>query len=257
VRSLVRDPSRLAPSPNQTAVRFILDEFDGFERALSGAEVLALITPTDPRQVEREAALIAAAECAGIKRIIKVSVIGADLVSPISPFARWSGEIERALAASRVPHVVLRANFYMQNLLRQRQSIESGLYTEPLGDIRVALLDVGDMAAVAVAVAGGRFDGRALVLTGGEPLSGEEIAAKLASAMGHAVRFVSPDLESFKATLLGRGVPGWRVAAQVELYGAVLSGRAPHLAAVSPDVAVVTGRAPRTLEQFARLGFAG
>jgi uncharacterized protein YbjT (DUF2867 family) len=257
VRNLVRDPAHLVPQRGQTGAAFNLDDFAGFGEALSRVHVLALVTPADPRQVDRETELIAAAKRVGVARIIKVSVLGADLSQPISQFARWSGQIEKELAAAKVPYVVLRANLYMQNLLRQRQSIEAGSYVEPLGATRVTMLDVRDTAEVAVAVANGGYDGKALSLTGPEALAGPEVAAILSEATGHPVRFVSPDLESFKAALLSRGMPAWRLESQMELYGAVLGGRAPHLAAISSDVLATIGRPARTLKEFARSTFTG
>ena len=257
VRSLVRDPACLAPRPGQTRAAFNLDDFADFDAALSGVHLLALVTPADPRQVDRESELIGAAKRVGVARIIKGSVLGANLPQPITQFARWSGQIEKELAAANVPYVVLRANLYMQNLLRQRQSIEAGSYVEPLGATRVTMLDVRDIAEVAVAVANGGYDGKALNLTGPEALSGPEVAAILSEATGRPVRFVSPDLESFKATLLSRDMPAWRSRSQVELYDAVLGGRAPHLAAISSDVLATIGRPARTLKEFARSAFTG
>jgi uncharacterized protein YbjT (DUF2867 family) len=217
--------------------------------------VLGLVTPADPRQVEREAALITAASRAGIARIIKVSVMGAELAKPISQFARWSAEVEKVLSSAQIPYVVLRPNLYMQNLLRQRESIEAGKYVEPLGTTRVSLLDVRDTADVAVAAANGGFDGKALVLTGADALTGSEIAGVLSEATGRPVQFVSPDLESFEEMLRSRGMPAWRADSQLELYRAVQAGHAPHLAAVSPDLSAAIGKPPRTLKQFACSAF--
>jgi len=255
VRSLMRDPSRLTPRPNQTAERFDLDDTETYEPALAGADVLGLVTPPDLKQVERESALIAAAKRAGVQRIIKVSVIGADMPTPISQFARWSKEIEAILAAAQIPHVVLRSTTYMQNLLRQRKAIDAGTYTEPLGSARITSIDVRDTADAAVAVAGGGFDRRALVLTGSETLTGPEIAAVLSEGCGHPVRFVSPDLQSFKAALDAQGTPSWRADSHLELYGAIQGGRAPHLAVISHGFTTLTGKKPRTLLEFIRAEF--
>ena len=190
VRSLMRDPSRLTPRPNQTAQRFDLDDTETYEPALAGADVLGLVTPPDLKQVERESALIAA-----------------------------------------------------------------GTYTEPLGSARITFIDVRDTADAAVAVAGGGFDRRALVLTGSDALTGPEIAAVLSEGCGHPVRFISPDLQSFKAALDAQGAPGWRADSHLELYSDIQGGRAPHLAVISHDFTTLTGKKPRTLLEFIRAEF--
>lgn len=255
VRNLVRDPERLAPRMNRMGVAFDLDDRCSYEPALAGAEVLGLVTPAAPQQAEREIGLIKAAERSGLARIIRVSVMGAELAQPISPFARWAAEIDAALSHSNIPHVLLRANGYMQNLLRQRASIEAGHYVQPIGETAASYLDVRDIADVAVAAANGAFDGKVLTLTGPEALTGAQVATVLSDALGRPVSFVSPDLERFRAELIENGVPRWRVDALVEVSANILAGRGSHLSLVSPDVMVATGRPPRALRQFAKHAF--
>jgi NAD(P)H dehydrogenase (quinone) len=110
VRSLVRQPQQIAPRERLSAVAFDFDDPQSYEPALAGADVLALISPAQPKQVHWERDLIAAARRAGVSGIIKLSVIGADMPEPISFFARNAAESEKALRASGVPHIVLRSN---------------------------------------------------------------------------------------------------------------------------------------------------
>jgi len=255
VRNLIRDPERVAPRTNRTAAALDLDDRRSYEPALAGVDVLGLVTPAAPQQAAREIGLIEAAGRSGVARIIRVSVMGAELAQPISPFARWSAEIDAALSRSNIPHVLLRANGYMQNLLRQRGSIEAGLYVQPTGETAASYLDVRDIADVAVAAANGSFDGEVLTLTGPEALTGAQVAAVLSQAVGRPVRFVSPDLDWFGAELIQNGVPKWRVDALVEVHANILAGRGSHLSAVSPDVLAETGRPPRALRQFAEHAF--
>ena len=108
---------------------------------------------------------------------------------------------------------------------------------------------------MAVAVADGPFDGRALTLTGPAALTGEEIAATLSGVLCRPVRYTSPPLPQFRAALVERGLPAWQIDAFVELQEAVLEGRAPHLAVVTKDVEAATGRPPRSFAQFAAREF--
>ena len=117
---------------------------------------------------------------------------------PISFFARNAAQVEETLRRSGVPHIVLRPNGYMQNLLRQRASIEAGSLVEPLGAIAASHVDVHDLADVAVAIANGPFDGRALTLTGPAALTGEEMAATLSGVLRRPVRYVSPSPAQFR-----------------------------------------------------------
>jgi uncharacterized protein YbjT (DUF2867 family) len=255
VRNLVRAPQNIVQRPNLTAAAFDFDDTQGHAAALTGVDVLALITPALPRQVEWETALIGAARSARVAGIIKLSVIGAEMARPISFFARNAAQTEAALQASGVPHVILRPNGFMQNVLRQRASIVAGSYVEPSGATTASRIDVHDLADVAVAIADGPFDGRVLTLTGPEALTGEQMAATLTAVLGRPVRFISPPLPQFRAALTERGLPAWQIEAFVEVQDAVLAGRAPHLAVVTNEVAAVTGRPPRSFAAFAQREF--
>jgi uncharacterized protein YbjT (DUF2867 family) len=234
---------------------FDLDAPENFAAALDGVDVLTLTTPADPLQVERETTLIDAAVRAGVERIVKLSVIGAERAYKISPFARWHARIECALHASGVPYVILRPNFYMQNLLRQRDRILAGTYAEPLGDARVSYVDVRDIGRVAACVCDGGYDGQALTLTGSRALSGTDVAEALTRALDRDVAFASPDRRDVAVAMLERGRPLWHADATLELYRNVHHGRAPHVAAITGDVQRITGTPPRTLEAFAREAF--
>jgi uncharacterized protein YbjT (DUF2867 family) len=99
---------------------FDFDDQGSYEPALARVDVLALVSPARPEQVAWETAVIAAAHRSGVGGVIKLSVIGADMPEPISFFARNAAQTEEALGRSGVPHIILRPNGFMQNVLRQR-----------------------------------------------------------------------------------------------------------------------------------------
>jgi len=144
VRNLVRDPSKFSPRLDLEYVAFDLDDRRTYRPALVNTGLLALVTPADPRQSERELALIEAAERSGVQRILNLSVIGADLATPISAFARWQAPVEKALEGGATPYVTLRPNAFMQNLLLQKASIEAGRFIEPSESHRSSLIDARD-----------------------------------------------------------------------------------------------------------------
>ena len=154
----------------------------------------------------------------GVGRIIKLSVIGADFVCPISAFARWHAEVEDFLRTSELAHVILRPNFFMQNTLLQRASIETGIYAEPIAAGSISYVDIRDVADVAVAVSRGSLDDQALTLTGREAIGGERVSTFLSQVTGKRIQFVSPDLQSFRSLLADCKVPDWHIDALAELY---------------------------------------
>ena len=253
IRSLVRDPLKIESRPHLTATAFDFSDPQSHAPALAGVDVLALISPAQPNQVAWESALIAAAQRAAVGGIIKLSVLGAEMNAPISFFARNAAQTEQILRASGMPHVILRANGFMQNLLRQRAAIEAGNFIEPSGTTAASRIDVHDLADVAVASR--RFDGRALTLTGPAALtvrpdgrntlrrSGQACALYLAAAPAIPRRPGRARLAGMADRCLRRATRG----------GA--GRRAPHLAVVTKDVEANTGRPPRSFAQFAQREF--
>jgi len=257
VRNLVRFPERLPKRPGLEYARLELDDASTHQPALEGIHTLGLITPSHPDQVKREVGLIDAARQAGVRRIIKLSVIGAEFVCPISAFARWHADIEEILRTSDIPHVILRANFFMQNALLQGAPIEAGVYAEPIANHSISYVDVRDIADVAVAVAGGAFDDQALTLTGREAIGGERISNLLGQTIGKRIRFVSPDMASFRSALAEKKLPDWHIDALIELYTRIQEGRAAHVSAITSDIENVTGQRPRSFIEFAQDAFGG
>jgi uncharacterized protein YbjT (DUF2867 family) len=255
VRNLVRFPERLPKRPRLQYARLELDDSSTYRTALEGIHTLGLSTPSHPEQVKREVGLIDAAKQVGVRRIIKLSVTGAEFICPISAFARWHADIEDVLRTSDLPHVILRANFFMQNALLQRTSIEAGVYAEPISTNSISYVDVRDIADVAVAAARGDFDDQALTLTGREAIGGERISNLLGQAIGKRIRFVSPELSSFRSALAKNNLPDWHIEALLELYAKVQEGRASHVSAITADIENVTGKRPRSFMEFAQDAF--
>ena len=252
VRNLVRFPERLPKRPRLRYARLELDDSSTYRTALKGIHTLGLITPSHPDQVKREVGLIYAAKQGGVRRIIKLSVAGAEFVCPISAFARWHADIEEVLRTSDIAHVILRPNFFMQNTLLQRASIEAGVYVEPIATNSISYVDIHDIADVAVAAARGDFDDQALTLTGREAIGGERVSALLSQATGKRVQFISPDLQSFRSALTQSKLPDWHIEALTELYARVQEGRASHVSSVTADIENVTGKRPRSFLAFAQ-----
>jgi uncharacterized protein YbjT (DUF2867 family) len=91
-------------------------------RALEGVEGVFLACANDPLQVEHETGVIDAAAGAGVRRIVKLSALGAEVGSPVA-FWDWHGRIEEHLRATGIPAVVLRPTFFMTNLLGSAEGI--------------------------------------------------------------------------------------------------------------------------------------
>lgn len=113
----------------------------------------------------------------------------------------WWGE--KALVDAGVPLTVLRANFFMNHLLKtETENIDKhGFFSNPLGDSRNSLVctnDIGEAAAVCLTQGPARHANKFYDLTGPEPQTMQEIAADLSKALGKTVQYRPQSFPQFE-----------------------------------------------------------
>ena len=102
--------------------------------------------------LEVQSNFIDAATKVGVRYIVKLSGIMPELDSPFR-FARMHGEIERRLEASGMAFTHLRGGEFMQSYFRQVPAIVTrSQIVLPMANARIASIDAGDIADVAVTV---------------------------------------------------------------------------------------------------------
>jgi uncharacterized protein YbjT (DUF2867 family) len=252
VRALVRDPARAA-FVREAGFETVEGDFDRpetLDSALEGVAVALLLTPPSPRTFELNRDFIEAAKRAGVRRVVKLSAVGADESAP-EGFGKWHGQSEEFLKASGLGWTILRPNFFMQNILGQAQTVATqGVIYQPGGNARASLIDARDIGAVAArTLADEGHEGKTYTLTGPEGLSYTDVAAKLSDATGRKVSYVPVTPEQFREGALAQGLPEWLVSALERLNELFASGEAE---AVTDDVRRVGGREPKTFDEFAR-----
>ncbi|SEF20440.1 Uncharacterized conserved protein YbjT, contains NAD(P)-binding and DUF2867 domains [Amycolatopsis pretoriensis] len=250
VRALVRDPAKAAGLPGGVDVvpGDLLDPptsaFDGVDRAL-------LISSADKRLVETQRAFIDAAKRAGVGHVVKMSGRGCRDGSGFR-FARMHAGIERYLAGSGLAWSVLRPSQFMPVYFREVPSIRrDGVLALPMGDAKLAPVDVGDIARVAVALLRGEGeDGGRYEMTGPEALTMTEVAARIAAVAGRPVRYVDADPAGKRAALLAAGIPGFFADAMDELFAERRTGA--EESRVDLGTHERFGVRPTTFAEFAR-----
>lgn len=251
-RAFVRDPDR-ARQLLGAGVELATGDFadpGSLARALEGTDRLFLACANVPDQVAYECAAIDAAAAAGTRLLVKLSGPRADVGSPLV-FERWHGAIERHLAGSGVPAVLLHPSAFMTNLLAYAEPVaRDGVLPAPAGQARVSYVDPRDVAAAAAAVldAGGPA-GRSYTLTGPEAVTFDRIAADLAAALGRPVRYVDVPDGAARAAMVAAGLPPMVADAIVAVFG---SYRAGAMARTTGAVRELTGREPGSVARFAR-----
>lgn len=246
VRGGVRNTSK--PIADVETVFADLNQPASLVSALTGIETAILTTSADLDQAAQHSRFLAAALKAGVKRIVRVSVVGADLASPLF-LLRSNAETEREFTQSGIEATHLRPHSFMQNFLGQVATMRAtGKIFSNTGDGHVPFVDVRDIAASAVAVAlHPEFGGKTYEITGPESLTYADAAAKFSRALGIPVEYVNVPEAAVVQGMTGAGVPEWLARDLAALNSVCAEDR--H-AAVSPDVERLTGRPGFSLDNF-------
>jgi uncharacterized protein YbjT (DUF2867 family) len=255
-RALVRSPDK----GRELGCDFLVGDFDdpgSIARALAGVDRLFLNAgggvPADGEQpmVRQQEAAIDAAVTAGVSGVVKISVWGAREGGRLATGAHW--KIERHLKASGLAWSMLQPSGFMQNFLTGAGSFAvDGKLIDAYGGAPVSYIDCQDIAACAAALLTGadRTTGRTaetFVLTGPEPLTYAGITGKLSAALNRTIGHVELPPEQVAAALKAGGLPPGFADDVAALAHEVSDG---SLAATTPAVRDLTGRTPRTFDQF-------
>src|SRR5919198_1537245 len=126
---------------------------DSLSAALRGVDKLFLLTPFQSNMVDLTSNLLNEAKKAGVKYIVKQSVLGADAEPGITP-SRLHRQAEKVIEESGIPFTFLRPNFFMQNFVTFYSHFikTQGAFYVAAENAKASFVDVRDIAAVAVQV---------------------------------------------------------------------------------------------------------
>jgi uncharacterized protein YbjT (DUF2867 family) len=113
------------------------------------------------------------------------------------------------------------------------------------------MIDVRDVADAAFAVLTSRngHQGKSYILTGPQAISFHDVAKTFSAVLGKDVRYVNVPGEAALESMVGMGFPEWIAQGYNELMEGFSRGFA---ARVTDSFETLTGRPPRSFEQFAR-----
>ncbi|MFO0551659.1 MAG: SDR family oxidoreductase [Polyangiaceae bacterium] len=185
------------------------DDPKSLASALEGIERAYLVSTPDETLMRREGAFIDAAKKAGVRHIVKCSAYLADESSE-SPNLRSHGVVERALRDSGMAWTILRPHGFMQTFTLFSWDLvrEAGVISAPHGEGKMPLVDVRDVAALAVkALTEPGHEGKLYEITGPQALGMWDMAELLERALHRPVSFVEGDAGSMEVVMKILGVP--------------------------------------------------
>jgi uncharacterized protein YbjT (DUF2867 family) len=252
VRAMVRPQKGILRGTPNVELEYVEADFDdpaSLREILRDVQRAFLVTNSSEYVEQRQLRFVDLAREAGVKHVVYLSQLHASSDSPLR-FLRYHAAVEEALRQSGMTYTNLRPNFYMQGLLMIGLSIASeGRFFAPAGGARVSVVDVRDIAAVAVAaLTKSGHEGKTYDITGPEALTHGEMAAQLSEALHSAVTFVDVPERQFRDALRGLHMPDWQADGLVEDYAHYRRGEASDISSVVQEV---TGGSPRRFSDFA------
>jgi len=250
VRAGVRDQAKARKQfgANIALATFDFEDAASFPDSLKDVEKVFLLPPPIPNQVAVTNAFIDATKRAGVRHIVKLSVIGADTDPPFT-FGKWHAANDQRVRESGLAFTFLRPNSFMQNFINYFPPRDGAIYL-PWGNGRASFVDVRDIAALAAeALTSEGHDGKTYTLTGPAALGIAEVASILSEVTGREINYVDVPESAARDGMLQAGLPQWQVDALMELHAGNKQNR---WTAVTSDIEKVTGKSATAFTRFAR-----
>ena len=252
VRALVRDPERAEAirGPGVELVVGDVEKPETWDAALNGVDKAFLLSPEGPQMAELHGKFAEAANNAGVRHLVRMSILVANPDSPLA-IGRWHGEADQNVANSGIPYTIIRPAYFMQNIIGSARMIAmESAFPGAMGDGKVGVIDTRDIGNVAATIlTSDGHDGKTYPLTGPESLSLGELAGKLSAVLGKEVKYVNVSQADAKSGMMAMGMPDWMADGWAAMATMISTGAANM---VTPMVKEVTGQEPRSFDEFAR-----
>jgi uncharacterized protein YbjT (DUF2867 family) len=233
VRSLVRGPDGRPDLNKPDTLRPVLDGVSGLFLLSGYADMPGLL---------------AEARRAGVERVVLLSGSSAEVTAGDNAITRYMLRSEQAVRDSGLAWTILRPHAFASNALRWRPQLAAGntiraQFPQALSTV-IDPIDIASVAAAALTSTG--HDGATYRLTGPEVLRPADQVRILAGALGRDLEFVGLTDEETRAEMARTTPPEY-----VEAFWNFYVDGALDESVATPAVAEVTGRPPRTFQQWA------
>lgn len=206
-RVLTRDPAKAGFADNVDVVKGDLLDIDALRAAFSGIQTLFLLNAVAADEYTQTIITLNIARECGIKRVVYLSVFGADISVNVPHFAVKYGA-ERMLKEMGFSVTILRPTYFIDNeLMIKDVIINHGVYPMPIGMTGLAMVDTRDIAEVAAIElirrdqASEELPVETLNLVGPDTLNGEEAAAAWQQLLGRPVIYGGDNPDAFEANM--------------------------------------------------------
>lgn len=220
----------------------------GLSQAFAEVEQAFLLSPPGyTNQDELLKPVIDAAKAQGVRKLVLMTAMGAN-ADEAAPMRK----AEVHLINAGLAYNIIRPNWFMQNFntFWIQGILEHGKIFLPVATAKGSFIDARDIAAVAAnLLSGNAFDNREFDLTGGVALDHDAVAKILSHETGKNITFQDIPPDEMRKGLLQAGVPAPYAEFLLMILGYFKAGYSER---TTDSVQTILGRAPGTLEQYAK-----
>lgn len=258
ISALVRDAAKGQSLQDQGIELRVGDytDVDSLVRAFQGVDKLLLVSSNDRGGAENRTAqhlnAIKAAKEAQVKHIIYTSFVTKPEFkdSAIADFLDSHAKTEQAIKDSGLVYTILQNGIYLEMipLFAGEKAAETGVIRFPAQQGKASWVlreELAEAAAHVLTTEG--HENKTYVLANGESTSFRDVAQNLSGSLGKDIRYQSPPVEEFQATLKQAGVPDMYIVMFTTWATAVAQGM---MDVEDSTLASFLGRKPTTTAQF-------
>lgn len=248
VRIAVRDPNKAGKMnlQNTEFVKFDYFDTDTFNSTFKGVNKLLLVSPPSHYGIQEK--VINAIDSAienGIELIVNISAISIE-----SKLDKPLKEIEDHIKKSKIAHVFIHPNVYMQNFLYLLKDfiISEEEITIPAENSKVSFVDVRDVADVAVnSLINNDLKNSTLKLTGNQAINFHVVSFLFSEALNKKIDYKNVSEDVFEKLLQNAHWPKGTIVGTLQLCSHIKDGKIDF---VTNDVKKVLNREPIKFQQF-------
>jgi uncharacterized protein YbjT (DUF2867 family) len=220
-----------------------------FNDALKNVNKLVIIPPYRENRVAITNQFIDTAYTMGVRRIILISLIGANNEEIV--FQKHLKTIESHLSSKTdIQYTIIRLPAFMDNFFDMVSDIKKGSLRLPTGEGKWPAIWGLDVAQfVCEVLQRDLLINEIAELTGPESLSGHDIARTFTEVIGKQVNFISISGDEWKREVTGLGMNPYKAEGILELYRWYSAGNGNR---VTNEFSRILNHPPRTFTDFVR-----
>jgi len=254
IRAGVRDvgkADKVKALPGVTVVKATQGDKEQLVKTFAGVSALYIVVPGTENRAELSIKTAEAAKEAGVKHILMLSVLTAEVTSTI--FGKQFNEIETAVVKLGVPYTFIRLPMFVENYFGFKESIQKMSTiivpvdpTKPYTPVTVS--DAGK-AAAAILADPSKHVSKTYPVVSNRHTHGD-VAKVFSEVLGKEVTITTNKYEEAKQFLMSVGMPEWQTNGVLELYKLIDSGSTDINQQSLSSYKDITGEEPTSLKDW-------